>query len=213
MMNEQNLEEPTIDSTAEITPEVQEAQPRNETVEKVFTQDEVNALLAKESAKLKRRLKKQTPTTIEEQKPPNGMEVVSQSLDKILSRLERLEGNEVQKTKETSFNSLISDRKVDDDLRGLLFASYDPANEEKTISILNKLAPPNSVPETNYRSPGAPTSPTELRTGTNPLAWTGDDCDVLISEDRFLESIEKWRETLPGGGSNLFSRKLKKQKR
>jgi len=213
-MNEESIvEQPTTDSTAEITPEAHDEMSHNGAVEKVFTQEEVNALLARESSKLRRKLKKQT-RNVQEEVPEsnNALDMVSSSLDKIVSRLEKLETMETESGKQRAFDNLVGDRKIDDDLKSVLYATFDPSDTEKTISVLDKVSSPNSVPQENrYRSPGAPTTTTDQRDNPNPMAWSKDDINVLVKEGRFLDSVEKWRETLPGGGSNLFSRKLRKK--
>jgi len=49
--------------------------------------------------------------------------------------------------------------------------------------------------------------------GLDPLQWSKDDIEVLKREGRFLESLEQWRASLPGGGNGLMATKLRKKKR
>jgi hypothetical protein len=186
-------------------------------VERTFSQTEVNALLAREAGKLKRKLKKTNQQANVEPQPmaqPSGEETATmQALNKILGRLENLETDNAQKSKEESFNLLVGRSDVDESVRGLLFNAYDPARPEATSAMLEKLAPLSVSQGTGYESPGAPSQSKETIRGVNPMAWSKDDVDVLRQEGRFIESLEKWRSTLPGGGGNLFANRNNKRKK
>jgi len=206
LMEEQEPDMENIDSTADTAPEVEE----KSTAERTFTQNEVNALLAKESSRLKRKLRKQNNATPQEEAPSEESSATVQALEKILGRLERLETDSAEKSREVAFETVVGGREMDEDVRNLLQRTFDPEHPELTTAMLEKLAPITTNP-TGYQSPGAPSQSRETDHGPNPLTWTQDDIEILVREGRFLESIEKWRETLPGGGSNLLSRKMKRK--
>ena len=127
----------TTDSTADTTAEAPSA------VERTFTQEEVNALLAKESSKLKRKLKKQQqerPQT--QQSPPQEQNATMEALNKILGRLEALETVNVEQSKQQSFDALLGGREVDADVKALIFASYDPSNPTAASSMIDRFATP-----------------------------------------------------------------------
>jgi len=198
----------TIDSTAETAPVVEEAS----TAERTFTQTEVNALLAKESSRLKRKLRRQKteqPISPPSPEPPEESATLL-ALEKVLDRIERLETVSVEKSKEDSFSSLVGDRELDADLRALLYQSYDPKVPERTEKMIFKLAP--SSESQGYTSPGAPAKGKDGSKSLNPLAWSKDDIEVLKREGHFLETLEQWRAGLPGGGNGLMATKLRKKK-
>lgn len=204
----EQIEEPTtIDSTAETTPQVETP------VERTFSQTEVNALLAREAGKLKRKLKKTNQQAKVEAQPPAEETATMQALSKILDRIEHLETSSAQKSKEESFNLLVGRSGIDESVRGLLFNAYDPAHPEATSAMLEKLAPLSVSQGTGYESPGAPSQSKETIRGVNPMTWSKDDVDVLRQEGRFIDSLEKWRSTLPGGGGNLFANRNNKRKK
>jgi hypothetical protein len=213
LMDEQEIQEEIVestDSTAETAPAVEEPS----TAERTFTQTEVNALLAKESSRLRRKLRKQKPEqpTIDPLPPePKEESTTLLALEKVLDRIERLETMGVEKSREDSFNHLIGDREVDEDLRVLLYQGYDPKIPERTEKMLSKLA--SSSESSGYISPGAPAKGKDGSKSLNPLAWSKDDIEVLKREGRFLESLEQWRAGLPGGGNALMATKFRKQKR
>jgi len=200
----------TTDATTEIAPEVE----MNSTAEKMFSQNEVNAFLAKETSKIKRRLRKQTKQTIEPDQPvaDEGSATV-QALEKILSRLESLESASATAKKDGSFESMIAGREIDSDVRDLLYQTFDPANPDATAAMIAKLAPAPEAPAQGYSSPGAPSQSAETMRGLDPMQWSKDDIEVLKREGRFLESLEQWRASLPGGGNGLMATKLRKKKR
>ena len=204
----------TTDSTADTTAEAPSG-----VVERTFTQAEVNALLAKESSKLKRKLKKQQqerPQTQQSpQSPPQEQNATMEALNKILGRLEALETVNVEQSKQQSFDALLGGREVDADVKALIFASYDPNNPTATSSMIDRFATPqDSLPApTGYQSPGAPAQSKEMVRGLNPMQWSKDDVQVLRQEGRFIEQLEKWRSTLPGGGGNLFANRRNKNKK
>ena len=200
----------TTDSTADTTAEAPSA------VERTFTQEEVNALLAKESSKLKRKLKKQQqerPQT--QQSPPQEQNATMEALNKILGRLEALETVNVEQSKQQSFDALLGGREVDADVKALIFASYDPSNPTAASSMIDRFAAPqDSLPApTGYQSPGAPAQSKEMVRGINPMQWSKDDVQVMRQEGRFIQELEKWRSTLPGGGGNLFANRNQKRKK
>ena len=200
----------TTDATTEIAPEVE----MDSTAEKMFSQNEVNAFLAKETSKIKRRLRKQTNKTIEADQPaPDEGSATVQALEKILSRLESLESASATAKKDGSFESMIAGREIDSDVRDLLYQTYDPANPDATAVMISKLAPAQEAPAQGYSSPGAPSQSAETMRGLDPMQWSKDDIEVLKREGRFLESLEQWRASLPGGGNGLMATKLRKKKR
>ena len=107
---------------------------------------------------------------------------------------------------------MINGRDVDADVKQLLQKTFDPEHPELTKSMLDKLAPVTTN-ATGYQSPGAPAQSKDIARGPNPMAWSKDDIEVLKREGRFLESLEQWRESLPGGGNGLMATKLRKKKR
>ncbi len=109
----------------------------------------------------------------------------------------------------------MGDRQVDDGIRELLFDSYNPNDPAKTTSLLDRFAAAgNPLPEpTGYQSPGAPAETKQSLRGPNPMNWSKDDVQVLRQEGRFIEQLEKWRSTLPGGGGNLFANRRNKNKK
>ena len=199
----------TTDSTADTIAEAPSA------VERTFSQEEVNALLAKESSKLKRKLRKQQGQPQSDNTPKPEQNATMEALDKILGRLERLETVNVEQSREQSFNALIGSKEVDNDVRALLFAGYDPENPTATSSMIERFATPqDSLPTpTGYQSPGAPAQSKEMVRGINPMQWTKDDVQVMRQEGRFIQELEKWRSTLPGGGGNLFANRSNKRKK
>jgi len=193
-------------STMETAPESAE----NSTAEKTFSQSEVNAIIAKESSKLRRKLKqknqqRETTTTTT---PPSQQDALTDALTRVMDRLEALEHTGEQRSKEETFSSIVQDREVDPILRDLLFQTFDPKNPAQTLEKLNALQP---RPE-GYTSPGAsPSMSKEMQRGTNPLRWTKDDIAQLQQRGTFLDEVNSWAETLPGGGNGLFKNKRKKR--
>ena len=200
----------TTDATTETAPEVE----MDSTAEKMFTQNEVNAFLAKETSKIKRRLRKQPKQPIETDQPSadEGSATV-QALEKILSRLESLESATATAKKDDSFEAVLAGREIDSDVRNLLYQTFDPANPDATAVMIAKLAPAPEAPAQGYSSPGAPSKSADTMRGLDPMQWSKDDIEVLKREGRFLESLEQWRESLPGGGNGLMATKLRKKKR
>lgn len=183
----------------------------NESDERTFTQKEVNALLAKETSKLKRRIKKQNQ---EQTKTQTSNDDTVNALGKILDRLEALESASEKQGKKQKFDALLNGREIDADVKELIFSSYDPEKPEASQKLIEKFTKGDDGEGSNestsdYRSPGAPSSSKDMSRGINPMTWTQDDISVLRSEGRFIDQLEKWRSTLPGGGSNLFHRKKK----
>lgn len=202
----------TTDATTEIAPEIEP----DSTAEKMFSQNEVNAFLAKETSKIKRRLRKQQQQPINESEPITVTEesATVQALEKILTRLESLESASATAKKDGSFDSMIAGREIDSDVRDLLYQTFDPENPDATAAMIAKLAP-GSAPEPparGYTSPGAPSQSAETVRGPDPLKWSKDDIEVLKREGRFLESLEQWRASLPGGGNGLMATKLRKKR-
>jgi len=94
-------------STMETAPESAE----NSTAEKTFSQNEVNAIIAKESSKLRRKLKqkqREPTTTTTTTTPPQ--DALTDALTRVMDRLEALEHKGEQRSKEETFSSIVQDR-------------------------------------------------------------------------------------------------------
>ena len=209
---------PEVDTTLAETETAPVVESQDSTAERTFTQSEVNALMAKEASKLKRRIKKQNGSQrVEPQPPPDnpGEEKVTRTLDaleKIMGRLEQLESDNEEKSREAKFNSIVKGREIDSDVRSLLFTSFDAEHPEQTVQMLDKISSFTTHGASTYQSPGAPSQSQETVRGPNPMGWSKDDVQVLRQEGRFIDALEKWRSTLPGGGGNLFANRNNKKK-
>ena len=209
-MDEQETE------TEQVTEEVETSvEATTEPAERTFTQAELNKFLAKETSKLKRKMSREAkekavsaPAHTEESNDQN------ERLDQLLETVESLKARlDEQQTSSKVKNLLASYPGLSDEHAGMVATMYktDAAQATKLAELFSKSS--ESAPEPSgpgFKSPGAPAPTPEIDRALDPRSWTKDDISRMRSDGSFKANLEKYRNSLPGGGGGLFRKPSKR---
>lgn len=201
-------------------PEVQAAPPP---AEKLLTQAEVNAIVAREKRaerqKVERELKAQTPTQATAAQP------ASPPADAPVTRAE-LE----QMKQDMAYANLLVEKglKLNERQRKALRAEFNPSDPEAIVEVAHEMfphlvtpattavvqppsvmapripAPVQAAPAVPYRDPGAPQGNPDVSMGSDPSQWTADVIARKIADGTLTKDAREWGNSLPGGRAKLF---------
>lgn len=221
--------EPTTPGTGTST-QPQQQSPPQQTEGKTFTQAEVDAIVAKAKSKAEKAAEKrltQTAPTAQPNTPPAATAAPAGETD-LASQLAQLTQRLDQSEADRAFAETIATVGGDIEKLKELRPLFDPNKPDAFIEKAKKLglaaAPPrkgddddeddgnpgNSQAPSMFRSPGAPSGPPSGVIENDPTKWTKDYIQRLRADGTFLKEIEKWAETLPGGGNGVFRKRIPK---
>lgn len=203
-------------TTPETTDETQAPTQPSQPPERVFTQAEVTALLTKERQRGKRQaIRESTKETQTETDEPALADRVTQLAEQLESERKAREFLEAWASVPNASRFTSEQRQAIRDTwkEGVSLTDH--------VGVLYPTAPVAEPPETTPAvkppaySPDAAPAGAPQDAATNPLLWTKDDIARLRSQrdangrSLFLSTLDKWADTLPGGGSP-FRRRLPK---
>lgn len=243
-MTKPNETEPTTDQTE--TPA--EPAPAPAAVEvaapevKTFTQEELDAIVAKRVAKAERAAEKRAresqqvatkPNTQPEQTPKAPAASEPQSNSDIAA----LRAEFAKERNDRLFAEALSELgvKLNKTQRDLLRGKFDPDDPDSleeiakdagwlkpapnpTAATQPQAAPTNGGPahvqtqrESTFREPpGAPNGNPETARGSDLMSWSRDDVQRARENGTFLQEVERFRNSLPGGNpTGLFQKRNK----
>jgi hypothetical protein len=181
-----------------------------ESRERMFSQAELDAIVAKRVAKaeksVERRFQNSEPQTTQKKEPPPAS-----GSEEFASKVAALEAR-------AAFGDAMSDLdwKPSKDDAELLRNAFTNGGDAAMQKLAGRLKPQQqeakAVDDTSpkYKSPGAPSgAPAEVLAG-DALTWSADYVKRLQSEGGLLKEVEKWVADLPGGGGGLFRKQIPK---
>lgn len=201
------------EETIEPTPEASAPEQHDVAQEKMFSQDEVNKLLAQQRRKLKSQQQ-----AAQKEMPDLAGEVVAPILSTLQQLQARLDKQE-QQQQEAEFDRHFRESGIPDKYRGLVAADFKvnkPADlPARLLELKGQLvveqAPSAQAPAPNTATPG--TSPTAVARDysgrIDPLSLTAEDIGRLRSEGRLLEVMERYRTSSADGSVIFPKRRLK----
>lgn len=177
--------------------------------ERVFTQEEVNAIVGQRLAE-ERRKKAPTPE-VKQGDAPKGADPEPDQLSKLFEQVgalsAQLQKSEADRAFAEKVGGIQLSKEQRDLLRGLPSEQVDAAIKAFGLGAPAK-APTAEAP--TYRSPGAVVGAPDEVMQADATKWTSDYISQLQSEGRLLDEVEKWRRGIPGGGQGLFRRRIPK---
>ncbi len=166
----------------------------------------VEKRLAKERRRIEREVKAKGSTE----------EATAPGADETAKRLERLEQELAAERRERGFAEKTAGLQLDAKQRALLRNAWDPENPEKfdefvTVFGIGKApAPARTQSESNYRDPGGAAGPPDGELENDATRWDRDQIARWQADGTFKDRLEKFRNSLPGGGAGLFRKKIPK---
>lgn len=182
--------------------------------EKVFTQSEVEALLAKEAAKAKRRVKRELESKMTEA-PKNNQEPTTDAgespvVQELREKLERLEAETQARNLESDFLRMAAGADLDDVETDMVRTMIEVGKVEQAKAYLDRKRAADQPPQRKGPGPNTPAAPNGAAPGTvsdNPMDWPADVIAQKRANGTFLGSLNDYRSKLPGGGGGLFPAK------
>ena len=182
--------------------------------EPTFTQEQVNALMAKTKAQARRQAKKEfeamtAPVQTQETPASTGQGDEPPAWAKaMMERDARRDAREAARESEQNFAASVAGLEMDADTRETfktLFENNHDLFSRQVASLRAKDQPP--APTGEFAGLAAPNPVPNLERATDPLSWTSEDIAVMRKDGTFLKRVQAHANSLPGGGGGLFPAK------
>lgn len=200
-------------------PEAQAAPPP---AEKLLTQAEVNAIVAREKRAERQKVERELKATTQPQ--ATAAQPASPPADAPVTRAE-LE----QMKRENKFATALVEKglKLSELQRNALFPHFDMGNPDAIVEVAHEMFPhlvtpaPAAQPQSvmaprapalvqaaaqavaqaaaPYVSPGAPAGNPDVSVGSDPASWTADVIARKIADGTLTKDAREWGNSLPGG--------------
>jgi hypothetical protein len=204
-MMEEN-QEPEVQTEVEQVAEVEPVQPQ----ESVFTQTELNNIVAREVAKAKRSVKKAQPTI--KQQEPTTSAGESDAIKALTEQFQSLASLVSDQVTEKEFEAKTSGLQMDGDDRASLKLSFqsDPELFSRQVAKMKAKHEPPAPKGEGFSGIGAPNPIAAQDRETDPMNWDADTVARYRADGTFLKRIADHKATLPGGSGGLFKPKNRK---
>lgn len=184
--------------------------------ERMFTQSELDKILAKERAKEARRVRREARSSQPDTQNQTDNSDHTDVLGEMKSRLDALtEANaaitkQLKQQEAQAFLSRFAGLSKEDAETVRSIHEIDPEKAELVAKRLAQSEPTPGPTGKGFVSPGAP-SPNQPSPETIPISqWSKDDIERMRADGTLLQTAEKWRNQQPGGGGGLFRKKAPK---
>lgn len=192
-----------------------EAEPAHEQVEStepkesVFTQSELNSIVAREVAKAKRSVKKAQPT---KQEPTASTGESFEAIAALTAQVEALTQMTTARAADEDFAAKVAGIEMDSDERASLRLAFsgNPELFARQVAKHKAKHEPPVVEGEAFAGIGAPNPIAAQDRETNPMEWTADTVARYRADGTFLKRIADYKATLPGGSGGLFKAKVHK---
>jgi hypothetical protein len=202
-------EETTTDTTSAVEPEAATEPAAEAKPERTFTQEEVTKLLAKEYSKGKSKGKREAKAELES-KPVETKAKETEPKEELVSRAEldafraELELERKLSGKELSEEELQTIRENPSAADALIEAYMNKAEKPPAVAETESASPPEPAQDTPGSARGAPAHVREM----DALKWTRDDVERMVRDGTFLQRVNEYRDSLPGGANGIFRRRI-----
>jgi hypothetical protein len=203
----EETQEPEVQTEPEQATEQAPVQPP----EPVFTQAEVNNIVAREVSKAKRTAKKAQP--IKPQEPTTSVGDSSEAIQALSEKFQTLAEMVTAQVTDKEFETKTAGLSMDSDDRATLKLSFqnDPELFSRQVAKMKaKDLPPAPKGEEGFKGIGAPNPIAAQDRETDPNNWDADTVARYRAEGTFLKRIADHKATLPGGSGGLFKPKSRK---
>lgn len=198
--------EPTAEPTAEPT----------EPVAPTFTQEQVNALLAKERNVATRKAKaavkaaqqpKQETTT--DAGDDSKISALAESVQALTGLVQGTIDKQTASESAQAFAQDTAGLQISDTDKAVLktLREHSPEVYAAKLGEYRAVDQPPQPKGEGLRTPGAPSATPNAPDMSSPTSWTKDDIAVMRKEGTFLTNLKKARNAMPGGGGGLFPAK------
>lgn len=202
-------ENETIEAVEEEGEQEQTEEPK-QPADRVYTQAQVNSMLAKEAAKAKRRAKRELESKMAEtptkQQEPAAPAVENEQLNDLMSKVEQMAAKAEEAESRAAFRDATSGLSLDERGERILSTLFRHDREAFDAEVEARrsadLPPAAKGPGPNI--PGAPNGTPPGTISANPAEWNKDDVARMRSDGTFLKKLQEHRASLPGGGGGLF---------
>jgi hypothetical protein len=183
--------------------------------------------LSKTLEQVQAQLKAQPAPKQEQQKPkPMQDSEPNAALAEVMEKQAALEARLAKAEADKAYAETVANLHLTPEQRAELRDLFDPAKPDAFTERVQRLglgkapepakqetAPPpeeNPVPNgKQYQSPGAPAGArTDEVFESDATKWSKDYIDRLREQGTFLEEVEKYKRSLPGGSNSLFRRRI-----
>lgn len=183
-------------------------QPPAPPAEKTFTQDEVNVIVQRRLAQ--EREKRPPAPEAKLGEAPKGEDPKPDDLSRLNEQLSTLSA----RLAESEFATKVAGLALDEKQKGVLKALWNPAAPEAMDAAIEAFGVGKPKPATSTAPPayspaaanGAPDGAMER----DATKWTSDYIAQLRADGKFRERLEEYRNSLPGGGADLFRKRIPK---
>ncbi len=179
--------------------------------ERIFTQTELNHIVGREVAKERERLARRAPEPEAKQgEAPKGEDPKPDELGRLNEQLNTL----AARLEESEFAAKVAGLAITAEQRDVLRKLWNPAAPEAMDAAIKAFgvgAPkPAAIAPAPVYSPGPAHGAPEGSMERDATKWSKDYIDQLRASGEFKAKLEEYRNSLPGGGADLFRRRIPK---
>lgn len=197
--------------SADDAPATAAAGESQESRERTFTQAELDVIVAKRVAKAEkaadRRHRESEPSTAQKKEPPPAP-----GNDELVAKIAAME---VKAAMAEAISEL--DWKPSKDDADLLRDAFKSGGQPALDKLAGRLKPQTTTetksmddPGKKYKDPGAPGGAPPEVLDRDATKWSLDYINRMRDDGTFKAELEKYRQSLPGGGGGLFRKRIPK---
>ena len=186
--------------------------PAEPTAEVTFSQEQVNALLAKERATATRKAKQtpKAPTKEQPQNVPNdAIAMLTEQVSALTGLVQASTDKQIAQEASNAFIADTASLNISDTDKAVLktLKEHSPETYQAKLKEYRSVDNPPDPKGPGHITPGAPSAKPAEADMTQPTSWSRDDIDAMHAAGTFKANLKKARAALPGGRGNLFPAK------
>jgi hypothetical protein len=180
---------------------------------RVFSQEEVDAIVEARLAKQRARLTKAKPEPEAPQgEASKGDDPTTGKFQELTEQVAGLAAQLKRSEADRTFAEKVQGFQLSSEQRQVLRAMWNPDAPDTVDAAIKAfgVGQPRPADAPRYRDPGAPSGAPEAAMEVDATKWSADYIAQLRSSGKFLEELEKFRSRMPGGGAGLFRKRIPK---
>lgn len=192
--------------------EQEQVETKQDTGEEMVSKSDVERIVKDRLARERRKWAKEQKQKMAEAEPKSqepATDAVEDRLSEMMARIEERAAALEAKEIEADYRTAVGGVSVDESRAKYLRWAFEHDREAFDAEV-KALRAPDLPPEKKgpgFNSPGAPNGVAPGTISDDPRTWSADVIAQKRKDGTFLNDMNKWRDSLPGGGGGLFPAK------